>query len=292
MTAQQEQILASNAAPRRAWLVTGCSSGLGRALSEVLLSRGERVVCTARQTARIADLADRHPDRALALPLDVTEPASIGAAVPAALDWTGGIDVLVNNAGYGLVGALEEVDEEALKRNFDANIYGPYRMIRALLPHMRARGRGHIVNVSSMTGFVGAPGFCFYSATKFALEGMSEALAQEVAPFGIRVTIVEPGPFRTEFRNRSMESAPPMEAYAATIGRFREALMETDGKQPGDPYRGAEAMIAAVDAETPPLRLPLGAVCVGAIRGKLERVSRELDAWEAVSVATSYEAAE
>ena len=273
----------------RTWFVTGCSSGLGRALCERLLERGERVVATARDTAKIADLGQRFPDRAIIQQLDITDHAGVNAAVHAALS-LGGVDVLVNNAGYGLVGALEEVDEQAVKDAFDANVYGAYRLIRALLPHMRARKSGHILNVSSMAGFVGGPGFTFYSATKFALEGLSEALAKEVAPFGIKVTLIEPGPFRTNFRGEtSMRSAAPMQAYADTVGRFRKMLADTDGKQPGDPLKAADAMMAVVASDNPPLRLPLGDVCTQAMRAKLAAVAQEMDRWATVSTATSYE---
>ena len=277
------------AAQPRTWLVTGCSSGLGRALCERLLERGTRVVCTARNVSALADLKNNYPDSAIVLPLDVCDPTAIQKAVNTALERTGGIDVLVNNAGYGLVGALEEVDEQAIKAAFDANVYGAYRLIKALLPHMRKRGSGHILNISSMAGFVAGAGFCFYSATKFAVEGMSEALAAEVAPFGIKVTLIEPGPFRTDFRNRSMQEAPAMEEYAETVGKFRKMLHDTDGKQPGDPHKAADAMIAVVESEHPPMRLPLGAVCLGAMRSKLARVSDELDRWETVALDTSYE---
>lgn len=289
----KEVVLALNphSPQKRTWLVTGCSSGLGRALCQRVLERGERVVCTARDARKLASFVEQFPGQAIALRLDITDPDNVKATVAEAIAQTGGIDVLVNNAGYGLVGALEEVDEEMVKQAFDANVYGTYRVIRALLPHMRDRGRGHILNVSSMMGVVGAPGLTFYSATKFAVEGMTEALAQEVAPFGIKVTLIEPGPFRTDFRGRSIVAAPPMEAYAATIGRFRQTFTETDGQQPGDPMRGADAMIAVVDAEMPPLRLPLGALCVQRIREKLKQVSSELDRWEEVSLATSYEPA-
>lgn len=279
----------STADRKRTWLVTGCSSGLGHALCQRVLEHGERVVCTARDVSKIASFAERFPGQAIVLPLDITDPANVATAVETAIARTGGIDILVNNAGYGLVGALEEVDEDAVKDAFDANVYGAYRMVRALLPHMRARGSGHILNISSMTGFVGVPGFSFYSATKFALEGLSEALAQEVAPFGIKVTLILPGPFRTDFRNRSMRSAPPMDVYSGTVGNFRAMLMQTDGKQPGDPLRAADAMIAVVDAKNPPLRLPLGEICSDAMRKKLERVRDELDRWQDVSRATSFE---
>mgnify|MGYP005844834791 CR=1 FL=1 len=271
------------------WFVTGCSSGLGRALCERLLESGARVVCTARNTSTIADLRERHGERAIILPLDVTDPASVQSAVQRALDRAGRIDVVVNNAGYGLVGALEEVDEDSVKAAFDANVYGVYRVTRAVLPHMRERRSGHILNVSSMMGVIGAPGFTFYSATKFAVEGMTEALAGEVKGFGIKVTIVEPGPFRTDFRSRSMKAAPPLEAYAETVGKFRQMLRETDGKQPGDPRRAADAMMIAVGSEEPPLRLPLGEICLNGIRNKLSRMREEIDRWEGVSIATSFE---
>lgn len=279
-------------AASRIWFVTGCSSGLGRALCERLLESGARVVCTARNIDSIADLRERHGERAILLPLDVTDPDSIQSAVQSALAQAGGIDVVVNNAGYGLVGALEEVDEELMKAAFDANVYGAYRVVRAVLPHMRARRSGHILNVSSMMGVIGAPGFCFYSATKFAVEGMTEALAGEVKNFGIKVTIVEPGPFRTDFRSRSMKEAPPMEAYAETVGNFRKMLRETDGKQPGDPRRAAEGMMTVVGSDEPPLRLPLGEVCLNGIRNKLGRMKEEIDRWEEVSIATSFKSAQ
>ena len=278
----------SSPAKPRTWFVTGCSSGLGRALCERLLAGSDHVVATARDVSKIADL--RFAGRSLLLKLDITDNASVAAAVGAALAFNGGVDVLVNNAGYGLVGALEEVDEETVKDAFDANVYGAYRLIRAFLPHMRARRSGHILNISSMAGFVGGPGFCFYSATKFALEGMSEALAKEVAPFGIKVTLVEPGPFRTDFRSaKSMRSAPPMDAYADTVGRFRKMLIDTDGRQPGDPRKAADAMMAVVASDNPPLRLPLGDVCTQAMRAKLAAVAQEMDTWERVSAATSFE---
>jgi len=274
----------------RAWFVTGCSTGIGRALCERLLERGERVVCTARDPGTLAALAARFPTQAIVLALDVTDAAAVKATIAQAIARTGGIDVLVNNAGYGLVGALEEVGEDAVKDAFDANVYGPYRLIRAVLPHMRGRGCGHILNVSSMTGIVGAPGFCFYSATKFALEGLSEALAGEVAPFGIKVTLIEPGPFRTAFRGRSMVSAPAMPAYADTAGKLRKMLHDTDGQQPGDPMRAADAMIAVVDAAEPPMRLPLGELCVAQIRRKQAQVGEELERWLNVSLSTSFDA--
>lgn len=290
-TIRNEGGVAISPAKQRTWLVTGSSTGLGRALCERLLAHGQRTICTARDITKLEDLKKAHPDNAILVPLDITDHASIAAAVQQALAIPGGVDVLVNNAGYGLVGALEEVQEDEIKDAFDANVYGAYRMIKALLPHMRERGSGHILNISSMAGFVGGGGFCFYSATKFALEGMTEALAKEVAPFGIKVLLIEPGPFRTDFRNRSMRSSKPLDVYGETIGKFRQMLMETDGKQPGDPLRAADVMIKIVDEENPPLRLPLGSVCLQAMRGKIAALSADLDQWAALSEATSYETA-
>jgi NAD(P)-dependent dehydrogenase (short-subunit alcohol dehydrogenase family) len=275
--------------PERVWLLTGCSSGLGRALCEHVLALGERVVCTARNPETLQELVRRFPDTALGLALDVTKQASIDAAVAQAIERCGRIDVLVNNAGYGVIGALEEVDEAEVFRVFDTNTFGVYRVTKAVLPHMRQQQAGHILNVSSALGVVAKAGYTFYSATKFAVEGMSEALAQEVAPFGIKVTIVEPGSFRTEFRRAGAYEAPMLPAYAGTLGPFRRSLVETDGKQPGDPKRGAQAIVAAVKAPDPPLRLPLGEACVAGIEKKLTSIREELGEWMDVSLSTSFE---
>jgi NAD(P)-dependent dehydrogenase (short-subunit alcohol dehydrogenase family) len=256
-----------------------------------LLEKGEVVACTARDPRSVEDLARRYPERAIAVALDVTVPHSIEQAVDKILDRTGKVDVLVNNAEYGVLGALEEIEEGEVRRVFDDNVIGVYRVTRALLPHLRERGGGHILNISSMGGLVAGTGFGMYNATKFAIEGMSEALAQEVAPFGIKVTIVEPGPFRTDFRNRSLYSAPALDAYALTVGRFRQMLSDGDGRQPGDPRKAADAMIAAVEANEPPPRLPQGDICVQAIRKKMAAQSAEIDRWLDVSLATSFETA-
>ena len=272
----------------RVWFITGCSSGLGRALCEAVLRHGDAVVVTARDVRTVADLEKIFPDRAKVVRLDVTDQDSIDAAIDAAMAWKGRIDVLVNNAGFGTVGAIEEIDEDEAHIAFDANFFGVYRVIRAALPHMRKQGSGHILNVSSMIGFVGVGGFAFYSAVKFAVEGLTEALAKEMKPFGIRVTIVAPGPFRTDFRNRGMRMAPQHPAYADSLGGFRKALIETDGTQPGDPQKAAGLIIEMVNSDNPPLRLPLGEVCMNAMRQKLEAVKQDIDAWEAASRATAF----
>ena len=279
--------------PGRTWFVTGSSSGLGKALCERILSLGEQVFCTARRTDKLADLAERFPDTAVVLPVDVTDRGSIKAAVAEAIECAGHIDVLVNNAGYGVVGALEEVEEQEVLRVFDTNVFGVYRVTAEILPHMRARGSGRILNVSSALGTVARGGYGIYCATKFAVEGMSEALAEEVAPFGIKVTVLEPGSFRTAFRNAdSMHWAPPVEPYATTLASFRRALMDSDGKQPGDPERAAAAVIALVNAPEPPLRLPMGKATVTGIEKKLRDTGRELADWRSLSLSTSFGDAE
>jgi NAD(P)-dependent dehydrogenase (short-subunit alcohol dehydrogenase family) len=273
----------------RVWFITGTSTGLGRAVAEAALARGERVVATARDPLAVKDLADRAPGRVRTYALDVTDPATVKAAVAGAVEEFGRIDVLVNNAGHGLVGALEELSEEEIHAVLDTNVLGVATVTRAVLPHMRARRSGHIVQMSSVGGVVGNPGHAIYATSKFALEGMSEALAGEVGPLGIRVTIVEPGPFRTDFAGRSMRFATQIADYRDTpAGAMRERFSSQDGAQPNDPARAAQAIMRAVDDETSPLRLPLGPEAVTRIRQKLQRQLADLDSWEAVSLDTRY----
>ncbi|MDT7575508.1 MAG: hypothetical protein QOH17_1841 [Pseudonocardiales bacterium] len=270
----------------RRWLITGASTGFGRALAEAVLAAGDAVVATARRPAALDDLAV-HP-AATTLALDVTDAAQVDAAVAAAVA-SGGIDVLVNNAGHGLVGALEELTDAEFRGVLETNLFGALAMTRAVLPHMRERGRGHIVQMSSMGGISANPGHAVYATSKFALEGASEALAGEVAPFGIRVTIVEPGPFRTDYAGRSMRPSTPMDAYAGTPARAtRDRFRDQDGVQPNDPAKGAAAIIATVRSAEAPLRLPLGKEAVARIRGKLERQLADLESTEALSVSTAY----
>jgi len=272
----------------RVWLVTGCSSGIGRALCERVLAGGERVVCTARRVEMLRDLAERYPDRAIALRLDVADPASVAGAVEEAVARAGKIDVLVNNAGYGVIGALEEVAESEIRRIFETNVFGVIRVTKAVLPHMRARRSGHILNVSSALGFVTKGGYSTYSATKFAVEGLSEALAQEVAPFGIKVTILAPGSFRTDFRGAGLYQAPVTPAYAESLAAFRRDIVESDGKQPGDPKRGAEAIIAVVNAAEPPQRLAMGKQSATGARNKLAAFGREVESWMELSLSADF----
>ena len=269
----------------RAWLISGASRGLGRALAEEALRRGDRVALGARAPQAVAELAERFPGRALAVALDVTDAAGCERAVASALEGFGELDVLVNNAGYGLLGAVEEVTEQEIRRQFETNFFGALALIRATLPHLRTRGRGHIVNVSSEAGYAARAGFGVYAASKFALEGLSEALAQELGPLGIRVTIAEPGPLRTDWVGPSLvRSAAVIEDYGASSGRMRAFAAGFHGHQRGDPAAAAAAIADVVAAPAPPLRLVLGAGALREWRLKLAAVARELDAWEPVAI--------
>lgn len=282
----------SNGLESRVWLITGGSSGFGRALAEAALARGDRVAATARRAERLEDLARSKPERAHAVALDVTDAESVRRAVDDVLERFDRLDVLVNNAGHGQVGAVEETTEEELRAIFEVHVFGPAALVRAVLPTMRGQGSGAIVQMSSFGGQVAYPGFSAYCATKFALEGFSEALAPEVAPFGIKVLIVEPGAFRTGFSGGALAQSGEMPEYAATVGPTREMIMGIDGAQPGDPAKAAQAIMAALDSEDTPLRLPLGADAVEGVRGKLDSVRAELDRWEGVSRATAFESAD
>jgi NAD(P)-dependent dehydrogenase (short-subunit alcohol dehydrogenase family) len=271
------------------WFITGCSTGFGRELAKLVLDRGWRVVVTARDIDRVRDLADGHKENALALALDVTDAGQVAASVKAAEDRFGTIDVLVNNAGYGYQAPVEEGDDAEIRAMFEANVFGLAAMIRAALPGMRARRRGHIVNISSVAGFVGFPGSGYYAATKHAVEGLSDSLAREVEPLGIKVLCVEPGPFRTDWAGRSLKQTPSRIAdYAETAASRMKATSGISGKQPGDPVRAAAAMIKAVEAENAPRHLVLGAFGVDAVRGKLVSVIEEIDAWKETSLGADF----
>ena len=271
------------------WLVTGCSTGFGRELAKVLIGRGYRVVATARDPAKIADLVQGHAGTALAVKLDVDRPADIAAAVDATLRKFGRVDVLVNNAGYGYLAAVEEGEDADIRAMFETNFFGLATLIRAVLPLMRAQKSGAIVNISSMGGFIGNPGSGYYAGTKFAVEGLSEALSKEVAPFGIKVLIVEPGPFRTDWGGRSLKTPRrPIEAYAETAIARRGQIQGYSGSQPGDPVRAAEAIIATVERPDPPLRLPLGNVAYDVMAAEIEAVRKEIASVEAVARGADY----
>jgi NAD(P)-dependent dehydrogenase (short-subunit alcohol dehydrogenase family) len=271
------------------WFITGCSTGFGRELAKLVLDRGYRAVITARDPGKIRDLTAGHEGRSLALKLDVTNAAEVAEAVRAAEAAFGGIDVLVNNAGYGYVGAVEESEESEVRALFEANFFGLSRMIHAALPGMRRRHQGCIVNISSIGGLVGFPGVGYYNATKFAVEGLSEALAKEVAPLGIKVVVVEPGPFRTDWAGRSLKaSGRRIPEYSETAGAFGEGIRSRSGKQAGDPVRAGEAIIKAVESNNPPLHLVLGQIGLDRVRAKVDELRSDLDAWEETSLSTDY----
>ena len=271
------------------WFITGCSTGFGRELAKILLARGDRVAVTARDKTKVADLVEGYGQTALALTLDVANQREIEAAVEAARKTFGRIDVLVNNAGYGYLAAVEEGDDADIRAMFDTNVFGLAAMTRAALPIMRAQKSGAIVNISSMGGFIGFPGSGYYAATKFAVEGMSESLSKEVAPFGIKVVIVEPGPFRTDWAGRSIKTPKrPIEAYEETAIARRRQIQGISGSQPGDPVRAAEAIIATVEQANPPLRLPLGNFAYDAMRAEIEAVRKEAETVEAVARGADY----
>jgi NAD(P)-dependent dehydrogenase (short-subunit alcohol dehydrogenase family) len=263
----------------RVWLITGANSGFGRAITEAAVAAGDVAVATARKVITLDDLAATYPGQVDALPLDVTDTAAIDAAVRDVIDRHGRIDVLVNNAGRTHVGAAEETTDAELRDLFEVHLFGPAALVRAVLPHMRSRRSGAIIQISSMGGQLSFAGFAAYSATKFALEGMSEALADEVRPLGIKVLIVEPGAFRTElFGNNS--ASTPISDYADTVGQTRHMIESSAGTQPGDPAKAAAAMLAALDAPDSPLRLPLGDDAVDTILIHLDSTRADIVAWE------------
>ena len=276
---------------RQTWFITGAASGFGHAFAEHALARGHNVVATARDAGRLADLVALAPERVLATPLDVDVAGAAEAAVEAAVARFGRIDVLVNNAGYGVVGALEETSDADLRALMNTNFFGAMAVTRAALPVLRAQKSGAIVNISSLGGQLSFAGFSAYSASKFALEGASEALAQEVAPFGIKVLIVEPGQFRTQLAGSGMRHMPVIEAYQPVVGATREFAHSMHNTQAGDPRKAAAAIAKALEAQHTPLRLQLGGDSVDAVRTHAQAMLKEMEAWEAVSRSTDFDTA-
>jgi NAD(P)-dependent dehydrogenase (short-subunit alcohol dehydrogenase family) len=271
------------------WLITGCSTGFGRELAKLIIEQGGKVIVTARSRERVADLVEGVEDRALAQALDVTDDAQIRKAVDAAEAKFGRIDVLVNNAGYGYQASCEEGEDSAIRDQFEANVFGLFAMTRAVLPGMRERRAGHVINISSVAGFIGFPGSGYYAASKHAVEGWSDSLKTEVEPLGIRVTCVEPGPFRTDWAGRSLQQTPSrIDDYADTVKARMEGTSGTSGKQPGDPVRAAQAMIDLVAHPQPPRHLVLGAWGVDKVIENLEETLAEIREWRAVGEATDY----
>ena len=273
----------------KTWLITGCSSGFGKILANAVLARGDRLVATARKEEDLAEFAERGRDVVRTASLDVTKPHAAAAAVALAEEAFGGLDVLVNNAGYGFMGAVEEVTPDEYRPMFETNVFGLIETTRAVLPVLRKRRGGRVVNFSSSAGIAGAAGYGYYNATKFAVEGLSEALAQEVAPLGLSVIIVEPGPFRTEFLGRSINTAKnELQAYAETSGKLRAYRDSNNGKQAGDPEKAVAVILKAVDAEKPPLHLPLGPIAYQFAEKKFAAFKQDMDEWREVAAATNF----
>jgi NAD(P)-dependent dehydrogenase (short-subunit alcohol dehydrogenase family) len=272
------------------WMITGCSTGLGRAFAEAVLARGHNAVVTARDVAKVKDLAQSNPDTALALALDVTDGAQVTAAVAAAEERFGGIDVLVNNAGYGYRAAVEEGEEDAVHTLFDTHVFGTARTIKAVLPGMRARRSGTIVNLSSIGARIAPEGSGYYAAVKAAVEALTLSLRKELAPLGITATVVEPGGFRTDFAGRSLtQSAVPIADYADTAGKRRKEHDTAHGTQSGDPAKAAAVLIEAVESGRAPYMLLLGNDASDGFRAALDALRAEVDEWESVSRSTDFD---
>ncbi|MDQ6610634.1 MAG: oxidoreductase [Bacteroidota bacterium] len=274
----------------KVWLITGASSGFGEALTKAVMDKGDKVVATFRKPEQASAFTQQYNNQGLGVVMDVTDASQIKSGVGQGLEKFKRIDVLVNNAGYGTVGAIEEFSTAEIRAQMETNFFGALAITQELLPLMRQQGAGHIVQISSVAGFRGSPGFGLYNASKFALEGFSEALSQEVASFGIKVTIVEPGPFRTQFLGDSMKQAEQkIETYKASpVGQTYQYMERMNGKQEGDPVKGAQAIVDYVYSDNKALRLPLGKAPVQAIRAKLAQVEADLKANESIAFSTVF----
>lgn len=269
------------------WLITGCSTGFGRILVEQLLKTGDaNIIATARKPETLADLKS---ERLLTLPLDVTQPASIEKAVAEGLKKFGRIDVLVNNAGYGMLGAIEECALDETQRMFDTNVFGLLRVTQAVLPIMRAQKSGHIFNLSSAAGLVPTAGFGMYNGTKFAVEGISQALALEMKPLGVQVTLIEPGPFRTDFANRSLNTQPAIADYAETVGKTRARMETLGGHQPGDPVKAARIIIDLAGKPNAPLQVPLGNDAMDRIKARTIQWKEDMERMEPLARSADFD---
>jgi len=273
----------------KVWLITGCSTGFGRELAANVLEKGDKVIVTARNTADIKDLVESFPQTSLAVKLDVTKQTDIEQTVKQAIEKFGRIDVLVNNAGIGYFGAIEESEDEEIRRMFEINFFGLANMTKEVLPIMRKQRSGHIVNIASIGGLVSFPAVGFYNATKYAVDGLSESLAKETAPLGIKVTVIAPSGFRTDWAGRSANNSKVViEDYAATAGQNKNNIRGYSGNQPGDPVRAAKAIINAVESENPPLRLLLGVAALKNARIKITELQKDFDTWEETTVGADF----
>lgn len=268
----------------KVWLITGCSTGFGRELAKQVLAKGYQVAVAARNTNDVQDIITAYPTTAIAVKLDVTIAQEIEEAVQMTIQKFGQIDILVNNAGIGYFAAVEESEEDEVRKMFEINVFGLAKMTQAVLPYMRKKKSGHILNVASIGGLRAFPGVGFYNATKFAVDGLSEALSKEVAPLGIKVTIIAPSGFRTDWAGRSAKnSASVIDDYATTAGKNKEDIRGYSGNQPGDPVRAAKAMIMVTETENPPLRLLLGVAALKGARIKLDELKHDFDTWAKVT---------
>ena len=274
---------------KKVWLITGCSTGFGRALAIEVLAQGYSAAVASRNINDVEDIVSRYPETALAVSLDVTSGAEITAAVEKTIAHFAQIDVLVNNAGIGYFGAIEESEEAEVRRMFEINVFGLAKMIQEVLPQMRKRRIGHILNIASIGGLRSFPGVGFYNATKYAVDGLSESLSKELAPLGIKVTIIAPSGFRTDWAGRSAKDSNIRIAdYATTAEKNKGDIRAYSGNQPGDPVRAAKAMIAVTESATPPLRLLLGAAALKGARLKLEELKHDFDTWAEVTVGADF----
>jgi NAD(P)-dependent dehydrogenase (short-subunit alcohol dehydrogenase family) len=269
---------------KKNWLITGCSTGFGRALALEALAQGHHVAVASRNTKDVSDIIEKYPDLALAITLDVTNKQQITDAVKLTIEKLGRIDVLVNNAGVGYFGAIEESEDDAVRNMFDINVFGLGNMIQEVLPFMRKQKSGHILNVASIGGLRSFPGVGYYNATKYAVDGLSEALYKEVAPLGIKVTIIAPSGFRTDWAGRSANDTQiKIDDYELTARKNMGDIRKSSGNQPGDPVRAAKAMIMITEVENPPLRLLLGAGALKGARLKIEELKHDFETWAEVS---------
>ncbi|MYS21976.1 NADP-dependent 3-hydroxy acid dehydrogenase YdfG [Streptomyces sp. DvalAA-14] len=274
----------------KTWFITGAARGFGLEIARAALDRGHRVVATARHAAQIAEQLPGAGGRLLALDLDVTDEEGTRRAVREAVDAFGRIDVVVNNAGRGTLGAVEEVPDEAVRSLFAVNVFGTLNVLRAVLPVLRAQRSGHVINMSSVGGLAATPGWGLYNATKFAVEGLSESLVTELAPLGIRVTLIEPGYFRTDFLDtQSLATAEVIDDYDATAGATRRYSAEVNHGQPGDPVKAAAAIVEITEADPPPLRLLLGTDSVDRVEAKVERLLGDIDRFRELSLSTDHD---
>jgi short-subunit dehydrogenase len=281
--------MTTSAASVRTWFITGASTGFGRLLAEEVLKSGGKVIATARNLDKVIDLEQKYPGKAKAFALDVTDYAQVASVVAQANASYGPIDVLVNNAGYGLAGAIEEVTEDEFMPMFNTNVFGLIKVTQAFLPYLRRQGHGHIINLSSIGGLVSTPGMGYYNATKYAVEGLSEALALEVAPLGVHVTLIEPGPFRTDFLGRSItQAAEIIPEYDKTAGNARRYAADFNGKQQGDPLRAVHAMMQVVESPNPPLRLLLGKIALQRFHTKVDSMQKEVATWESTTTGADF----